>query len=151
MEIKQIGYVRNQAGRRRYDGWEDVVSEIVIDPKYMEALYRVEEFSHIYILFYFHKMDRPFRMKIHPTGNPEYPLMGAFATRTPNRPSRIGLTICKLLSRKDNVLIVKGLDAFDGSPILDIKPFTSAPRENEVTFPDWIMKLRKAKIEKSSK
>ena len=150
MEIKQIGYVRNQAGRRRYDGWRDVVSEIIIDPEYTEALYRLEEFSHIYVLFYLHEMYRPFKMKIHPTGNPEYPLMGAFATRTPNRPSRIALTLCRLLSREDNVLIVKGLDAFDGSPVLDIKPFTSSPREDEVRLPEWVMKLRKERNGKES-
>ena len=148
MEIKQIGYVRNEAQRRRYDGWRDMASEIILDPEYTEALYRLEEFSHIYVLFYLHEMEGPLRMRIHPTGNPEYPLMGAFATRTPNRPSRIGLTLCKLLSRKDNVLTVKGLDAFDGSPVLDIKPFTSAPREDEVRFPDWIMKLRKERKSK---
>ena len=143
VEMQPIGVVRNGAGRRRYDGWRKVVSEIIIDPEYLEALYRLDEFSHIYVIFYLHEMDKSFRTKIHPTGNPEYPLMGAFATRTPNRPSRLGLTLCGLLSIKDNVLKVKGLDAFDGSPVLDIKPYTSFPREDEIQLPVWIMKLRK--------
>jgi len=150
VKIKPIGVVRNNVTRRRCDGWREEVSEIIIDPEFTEALDGLEEFSHIYVLFYIHRMDRPFRMKIHPMGNPQYPLLGAFATRTPNRPSRIALTLCKLLSRKGNVLTVKGLDAFDGSPLLDIKPYFSSPRNDEVRLPDWIMKIRKEMNSKKS-
>lgn len=142
VEIKPIGMVRNEAKSGRAGSWRELVSEIIIDPEHSEALYRLEDFSHIYVLFYLHEMDRPFRTKIHPRGNPRYPLMGAFATRTPNRPSRIGLTLCKLESREGNILTVRGLDAFDGSPVLDIKPYTHFPVEGEVRLPEWAVELR---------
>ncbi|MFW6109191.1 MAG: TrmO family methyltransferase domain-containing protein, partial [archaeon] len=93
------------------------------------------------VLFYIHEMDRPFRTRIHPTGNPEYPLMGAFATRTPNRPSKIALTTCKLLEINGNVLRVKGLDAYNGSPVLDIKSI-SWRDDTDMRVPQWIDDLR---------
>jgi tRNA-Thr(GGU) m(6)t(6)A37 methyltransferase TsaA len=141
-KMKAIGIVRTDAGRRRYDGLREVVSEVIIDSECEEALDGLEDFSHIYVLFYLHEVDRPFKTKIHPTGNPELPLVGAFATRTPNRPNPIAQSLVKLLSRKGNILTVEGLDAFDGSPVLDIKPFTYCPRGDEVKVPDWIEKLR---------
>ena len=141
-KMKAIGVVQTEAGRRRYDGWRGVVSKIVIDSEYEEALDGLEDFSHIYVLFCLHEADRPFKTKIHPTGNPDLPLVGAFATRTPNRPNPIAQSLVKLLSRKGNILTVEGLDAFDGSPVLDIKPFTYCPRGDEVKLPDWIEKLR---------
>jgi tRNA-Thr(GGU) m(6)t(6)A37 methyltransferase TsaA len=140
--MKAIGVVRTDAGRRRYDGWREVISEIVIDSEYEEALDGLEDFSHIYVLFWLHGADRTFKTKIHPTGNPELPLVGAFATRTPNRPNSIAQSLVKLLTRKGNILTVKGLDAFDGSPVLDIKSFTYCPRGDEVKLPGWIKKLR---------
>ena len=141
-KMKAIGFIRTSAGKRRYDGWRDVVSEIVIHPDYEEALEGIEDFSHIYVLFYLHEAEGPFKRKIHPTGNPELPLVGAFATRTPNRPNPIAQSLVKLLSRKKNILTVEGLDAYDGSPVLDIKPLTSYPRGDEVTFPEWITIIR---------
>jgi tRNA-Thr(GGU) m(6)t(6)A37 methyltransferase TsaA len=140
--MKAIGFIRTNAGKRRYDGWRDVVSEIVIDSDYEEALEGIEDFSHIYVLFYLHESERPFKKKIHPTGNPELPLVGAFATRTPNRPNHIAQSLVKLLSRKKNILTVEGLDAYNGSPVLDIKPLTSYPKRDEVKFPEWITTIR---------
>ena len=96
--VQPIGYVKNDLGKRRYDEWQETESTIIISEEYQDVLYRIEEFSHIEVLFYIHKINEKFQTRIHPTGNPKYPLIGAFATRTPNRPSRIGLTTCKLLS-----------------------------------------------------
>jgi tRNA-Thr(GGU) m(6)t(6)A37 methyltransferase TsaA len=144
VSVQPIGIVRNGLGRRSYNEWRDTESEIVIIEEYQEALYRLDEFSHIDVLFYLHEMNRDFRSKIHPTGNPDYPLMGAFATRTPNRPSRIALTTCRLLSINGNVLRVRGLDAYDGSPVIDIKPYTGKTIEN-VRLPEWLKKLKNKK------
>jgi tRNA-Thr(GGU) m(6)t(6)A37 methyltransferase TsaA len=142
--VQLIGIVRNGLGRRSYNEWRDTESEIVIFEAYQEALYRLDEFSHVDVLFYLHEMNRDFRSKIHPTGNPDYPLMGAFATRTPNRPSRIALTTCRLLSVNGDVLRVRGLDAYDGSPVIDIKPYTGKTIEN-VRLPEWLKKLKNKK------
>ena len=140
--IKQIGIVQNTLGTLSFDSWKDTISSIIIDAKYRDALEGLEEFSHIYVLFYLHQMEEEFRQKTHPTGNPEYPLVGVFATRTPNRPSRIGLTICKLLNIQENVLTVEGLDAFNGSPVLDIKPFYPYDFD-DVRLPNWIKMIHK--------
>ena len=139
--VQPIGIVRNSLGMRSFSEWEDTESEIVVCEEYKEALYRLDEFSHIEVLFYLHEVDRGFRSRIHPTGNPDYPLMGAFATRTPNRPSRIALTTCELLSIEGNALRVRGLDAYDGSPVLDIKPYTGKNIEN-IKLPDWLKSLK---------
>ena len=138
--IQPIGVVENSLGRRHYNQWRETEATIIISEEYQDALYRLEEFSHIEVLFYLHEMDNEFKTRIHPTGNPEYPLVGAFATRTPNRPSRIGLTKCMLLSVDGNRLRVRGLDAFDGSPVLDIKPYTGKPI-SDVRQPDWLRML----------
>ena len=104
--VQPIGYVENSLGRRHYNQWGETESVLVISEEYQDALYRLDEFSHIEVLFHLHEMNEPFKTRIHPTGNPEYPAMGAFATRTPNRPSKIGLTTCRLLSIEGNRLIV---------------------------------------------
>ncbi|MCW4049099.1 MAG: tRNA (N6-threonylcarbamoyladenosine(37)-N6)-methyltransferase TrmO [Candidatus Bathyarchaeota archaeon] len=140
IQIQPIGYVKNNLGRRRYNEWRETDSEIIISGQYQDALYRLDEYSHIEVLFYLHEMNRPFMTRIHPTGNSEYPEMGAFATRTPNRPSKIALTTCRLVGIDGNVLRVKGLDGFDGSPVLDIKPYTKKTL-SEVRTPDWLNDL----------
>jgi tRNA-Thr(GGU) m(6)t(6)A37 methyltransferase TsaA len=142
--IQPIGYVENSLGRKHYNEWRETKSTIIISEEYQDALYRLEEFSHIVVLFYLHEMDQSFKTRIHPTGNPEFPLIGAFATRTPNRPSRIGLTTCRLLNVDGNRLMVKGLDAFNGSPVLDIKPYTGKPIR-DVKQPDWLKELNEKK------
>jgi tRNA-Thr(GGU) m(6)t(6)A37 methyltransferase TsaA len=111
-----------------------------VSEEYEEALSGLEGFSHVEVLFYLHEMDGPFVSMIHPTGDPELPLVGAFATRTPNRPSKIALTTCRLLGIYGNRLKVKGLDAYDGSPVLDIKPHFG-PSHEEVTLPSWVADL----------
>jgi tRNA-Thr(GGU) m(6)t(6)A37 methyltransferase TsaA len=140
--ITPIGFVRNKLGRRSFDKWRDTESEIILREEYQEALFRLDEFSHIEVIFYLNEMDEKFKLKIHPTGDPEYPLIGAFATRTPNRPSRIALSTCKLIEINENILIVKGLDAYDGSPVIDIKPYTEKIIK-DLKVPQWIYDLRK--------
>jgi len=148
ISIQPIGYVRNNLGRRQYNEWRETESGIIICEEYQDALFRLDEYSHIEVMFYLHEMNSPFRTRIHPTGNSEYPEMGAFATRTPNRPSRIALTTCRLLNIKRNILRVKGLDAFDGSPVLDIKSYSGKTLEY-VRVPEWIKDLNE-KLNKSS-
>ena len=147
IKIKPIGIVRNSAGKEPYDGWKNVVSHIIIDTEYMEALSRLEDFSHIYVLFYLNQMHEEFQALTNPTGNPEFPLVGAFATRTPNRPNKIGLTICELLGVDGKVIEVKGLDAFNNTPVLDIKPYFPI-KVDKVKLPDWIIKINESRTKK---
>src|SRR5205085_12329736 len=120
-----IGYVRNLRKTVEDDYWGGIVSEIVVDEACgEEALTGIEEFSHAEIIFYFHLVDDK---KIvtgarHPRNNPNWPAIGILAQRGKNRPNRLGLTMVKILNRQGNILQVEGLDAIDGTPILDIKP-----------------------------
>ncbi|HSR14041.1 MAG TPA: tRNA (N6-threonylcarbamoyladenosine(37)-N6)-methyltransferase TrmO, partial [Thermodesulfobacteriota bacterium] len=108
------------------DGWESLTSEIVLDPKFTEGLEGVTDYSHIFVLFWISRIPKAKRgmLKIHPRSRSDLPLVGIFATRTQYRPNPIGLTLVRLMGRKENILRVKGLDALDGTPVLDIKPIS---------------------------
>jgi tRNA-Thr(GGU) m(6)t(6)A37 methyltransferase TsaA len=143
MILKAIGYVRNAILPASTGTiWQDTVSEIVIDFEYAEALANLNEFSHLIVLFWLHQAERDTTpKKIHPKRNPDLPLVGLFATRSPDRPNPIGKTTVKLLSVEENILKVKGLDAFDGTPVIDIKPYI--PGNDcviEAKVPPWINK-----------
>ena len=112
--VYPIGYVRKTEGR----------TLIVIDKKYEEGLLRVDRLSHIWVLWWFDRNDTPEKravLKVHPQGNPQNPLSGVFATHSPVRPNLIAMTRCKILSVKENVIEVESIDAFDDTPVLDLK------------------------------
>jgi tRNA-Thr(GGU) m(6)t(6)A37 methyltransferase TsaA len=117
--LEPIGYVRNDI--ERSTDFSDVVSEIVMQEDLVEGLYRIEESKDIEVIFWFDR-SLPARMKLHPKGNPNAPLVGVFASRSPNRPNPIGVTRVQLIAIMGNILTVKGLDAFNGTPVIDIKP-----------------------------
>jgi len=146
MTLKAIGTVRNgvkETPPSRRDRWAEVVSEIVIDSSLTEALDGLEDFSHIIVLYWMHKLtETEMPLKVHPRRRAELPLVGLFAARTPNRPNRIGKATVQLLKRQGNILKVKGLDALDSSPVIDIKPYI--PGGDSVADPEvpqWISKL----------
>jgi tRNA-Thr(GGU) m(6)t(6)A37 methyltransferase TsaA len=144
--LKAIGRVRNSIGKMKREGWESVVSEIILDPQHEEALAGVEDYSHLLILFWLSRVQKAGRgmKKIHPKSRQDLPLVGIFATRTQYRPNPIGLTLVKLLGRRKNVLRVRGLDALNGTPVIDIKPIT--PRHEfpkDIRVPKWYDQLWK--------
>jgi len=142
--LEPVGFVQTEAvGKEVRD--KNVISKIVFSEDLTEALDGIEEFSHLFILFWLHKMsDEDKRvMKVHPRGRSDMPLLGIFATRTPHRPNPIGLTRVKLLKVEGNVITVQGLDAYDGTPVLDIKPFDSWDTTKDLKVPAWWMKLDK--------
>jgi tRNA-Thr(GGU) m(6)t(6)A37 methyltransferase TsaA len=142
MTLKAIGIVRNDVKEERpadYE-WGEIVSEIVIHPSLTEALDGLDEFSHIIVLYWMHRVtENVVPHKVHPMRNPELPLTGLFATRAPNRPNRIGKTTVRMLQRQGNILTVKGLDALDGTPVLDIKPYIPGyDSAADGKVPQWI-------------
>jgi len=145
--LKPIGRVHNPIGKKKRKGWESVVSEIVISPLYEEGLEGIEEYSHLLILFWISRTPARSRgriLKIHPRSRPDLPLVGIFATRTQYRPNPIGLTQVQLLKRRKNVLRVKGLDALNGTSVLDIKPIS--PRmelPGKPRVPEWYCRMWK--------
>jgi tRNA-Thr(GGU) m(6)t(6)A37 methyltransferase TsaA len=143
MTLKTIGVVRNgfpEAPTPRSD-WEKVTSELVIDESLTEALDGIEEFSHIIVLFWIHRLnEKEPPLKQRPMGQKGRPLKGLFALRSPNRPNPIGKTTARLLERRDNILRVEGLDALDGSPVIDIKPYMPGyDAAVDATVPAWII------------
>jgi tRNA-Thr(GGU) m(6)t(6)A37 methyltransferase TsaA len=141
--IRPIGEVRNKVNEPLREGWEEVVSELILDANLEEATEGLEQFSHIIVVFWMHKVppERSIPTKVHPRGKQELPLVGLFATRAPYRPNPVGTSIVRLLERRGNVLKVKGLDAINRTPIIDIKPYLPRDSVAEVTFPQWVSKL----------
>ncbi len=142
INLTPIGFVKNSIKEPKREDWQTVTSEIIINEDLKEALSRIDEFSHIIVIYWMHKVPPSQRsvIKVHPRANPDLPLVGVFASRSPARPNPIGITTVKLLERRDNVLKVIGLDAIDGTPVLDVKP--DIPRNNsstEATTPGWVM------------
>jgi len=132
--IEPIGVVKNpgfQTGaasgeKRKDDGWKKLDAEIVLEDQYADGLDDIEQHAHLIIVFWPHKMDmsdRKRRVKIHPQRRQDLPLTGVFSTSSPSRPNSTLVTVVKLINRVGKVLTVKGLDALDGTPVIDIKPY----------------------------
>jgi len=133
--------------RFREDFWGDIVSEIRLDETSFtpDALHGLAEFSHVEVLFYFHGVSEAsvVSARRHPRDNPKWPVVGIFAQRGKARPNRIAATICRLLSVQGLTVKVQGLDAFDGSPVLDIKPVFAefTPIRASIRQPKWSHEL----------
>ncbi|HIE17566.1 MAG TPA: tRNA (N6-threonylcarbamoyladenosine(37)-N6)-methyltransferase TrmO [Dehalococcoidia bacterium] len=144
ISIAPIGFVRNSITQPiRKDDWETITSEIVLHEDLEEALNRIEGFSHIIVIYWMHKIGLSQRrtIKVHPRGNQSAPLVGVFASRSPARPNPIGTSTVRLLGRQANVLKVSGLDAINGTPVLDIKPYIHGlDSANGAKTPGWTAK-----------
>lgn len=140
--MTSIGQVQGGRTVPDDDDWGDSRARIVLDPARFddEALMGLDAFSHAEVIFVFDKVgeDQIITGARHPRGNADWPRIGIFAQRGKNRPNRIGVTVCEIVSVAGRVLEVRGLDAIDGTPVLDIKPVMSgfAPR-GAVREPDW--------------
>ena len=127
IEFTPIGYVENDYLEPKYN--EEVyqkVSKIVIKKELEEGLYRIEELEKLYILFYFSKSEG---YKLIHRRRYDGEISGVFASRSPYRPNGIGLTLVEFLKVEGNILYVKGLDAINGTPVLDIKPYIKETEE----------------------
>jgi tRNA-Thr(GGU) m(6)t(6)A37 methyltransferase TsaA len=127
-------------------------TRIVLDKKYQPALRGLDEYSHIYMFWWFDRNDTPEKrgiLQVHPMGNRDNPLTGVFATRSPVRPNLIALTLCKLVSVEGNVVEIQRTDAFDGTPVLDIKPFIPGyDSTDKAELPEWLIQARKRRTAK---
>jgi len=118
-------------------------SKVRIYPEYCRGLHGLERFSHVIILYWFHLRDNERErgvLQVVPRRHPGAPQVGVFASRSPSRPNPIGLCVVELAGIEDCVLFVKGLDAFEGSPIVDIKPYI--PRADAIPSaraPNWTL------------
>jgi tRNA (Thr-GGU) A37 N-methylase len=140
VHLQPIGHVRG--GRAVDDDWGASRSHIQLDADRFgpEALAGLDGFSHLEVIFIFHRVadDKIEFGARRPRGREDWPLVGIFAQRGKNRPNRLGLCICKIIGVNGVSVDVEGLDAIDGSPVLDIKPVMRGflPRE-AVREPAW--------------
>ncbi len=117
---------------------------IEIYPQFKDALYRLENFSHIIVLFWFDKNDTSEKrsiLQVHPKRHKGAPISGVFATCSPVRPNLIGLTVCKIKEIKENTIEIQEIDAFDNTPVIDIKPYIPKNHmlsASDVRVPKWM-------------
>lgn len=140
--LNPIGYVKtNAVGDEVKD--KSVISQIVLHEELVAGLSGISGFSHLFVLFYLNQVSEAQRktLKVHPRGRTDLPLTGVFAVRTMLRPNPIGLTLVELVKVEGNVLTVRGLDAYDETPVLDIKPYDFWDRAENARVPDWWKKL----------
>jgi tRNA-Thr(GGU) m(6)t(6)A37 methyltransferase TsaA len=138
IELKPIGFVKTTTIGKEVRK-KGTISEIILRSDLTEALEGIDEFSHVFVLFWMHETSAEERrtVKAHPRGRRSLPLLGVFASRTPLRPNPIGLTLVELLKVDRNVLTVRNLDAFDGTPVVDIKPFDTWDTTDDARVPQW--------------
>ena len=119
------------------------VSELDVYPEFCDGLYRLEEFSHIIIFYWLHLRDHETdrsTLRVIPRRHPGAPEVGVFASRSPSRPNPIGLSVVELVRINGCRMLVKGLDAIEGSPIIDVKPYI--PRADSIPkarAPSWTL------------
>jgi tRNA (adenine37-N6)-methyltransferase len=130
--------LQNEKGDR-----EAGTAEIEIDAAWAEALDGIGEFSHIWVVWWLDRFEEPpTSPRVHPEGRQEMPEVGLFATRSPHRPCAIAITAVRLLEHHGARLLVQGLDALPGTPVLDIKPYLRrGDLIPEATMPDWLERL----------
>jgi tRNA-Thr(GGU) m(6)t(6)A37 methyltransferase TsaA len=145
LELKPIGIIHSSyknRGKAPYQGYRsEKISEIEVFKEFEEGLKDIEGFSHIVVIFWFHK-SRGYHLLVKTPWDDS--LHGLFTTRSPYRPCPLGLSIVELAAREENILKVKGLDAIDGTPLLDIKPYIPSTDEKSVVKLGWL----KGKLEK---
>jgi tRNA-Thr(GGU) m(6)t(6)A37 methyltransferase TsaA len=112
--VYPIGWVRKVEGR----------TTIVVEKEYQPGLLGLDQFSHVWVIYWFDRNDTPEKrsiLHVHPRGNPNNPLRGVFATHSPVRPNLIAISRCKIISIKGNVIEIDDIDAFPDTPVLDLK------------------------------
>lgn len=144
--LDPIGFVRNDVNDKKDIGWGQDISEIVIDEKYEKGLTGLKDFSHIIVIYYLDKAK--FEINRHlvrrPQGRSDMPVTGILAQRAKDRPNPIGVTSVTLVKIDNNIITVKGLDAIDTTPVLDIKPyFPMYDCKTDAAVPDWVHVLMK--------
>jgi tRNA-Thr(GGU) m(6)t(6)A37 methyltransferase TsaA len=131
--VQPIGRIEKQGDR----------TFVRLDSVYEPGLRGLEKWSHIWVFYWFDRNDSMAKRKtllVHPRGNPQNPLTGVFATRSPVRPNLVALSLCRILSITNNVIELNRIDAFDGTPVVDLKPYIRSIDQPDAPLsePDWL-------------
>jgi len=139
LELKPIGIIHSpykNTGEAPYRGYKsEEISQIEVSQEFEEGLKDIEGFSHVIIIYRFHK-SQGYNLLVKTPWDDS--LHGLFTTRSPHRPCPLGLTVVELIDREKNILKAKGLDAIDGTPLLDIKPYIPSVDETAIVKPGWL-------------
>lgn len=145
IEMKPIGFVKCEVKNKKDESWGQNVSSIMLNEEYFGGLKGLEDFSHAIILYYLDQanFEKEKHLQRRPQNRVDMPLVGIFSQRAKDRPNQIGMTSVKIESVMENCLIVQGLDAIDGTKILDIKPYYPMYDKKEAKVPSWVETLMK--------
>lgn len=142
ISLELIGHVANCIEEPTDSGWGVVESRIVLRENLAPALTGLADFSHIVVVFWMNRARPPDVLLRRPQNRPDMPEMGLFAQRSKHRPNPIGVTVVSLITVGNGELLVRGLDAVNGTPVLDIKPhFPVYDSPSEVMVPEWVERL----------
>jgi tRNA-Thr(GGU) m(6)t(6)A37 methyltransferase TsaA len=147
MEQVSFGIVARVRNGRTSTGdrdWGGLESAIVMEPGFESAITGLEEFSHLLVIFHLHldPNDEPPALTRRPRGRPDMPLRGVFAQRGRMRPNPIGITTVTIVRVERHSVVVRGLDAVDDTPVLDLKPYVPVfDRPDEPRIPEWMDRL----------
>lgn len=144
-QVRPIGHVQAPRTDAIDDDWDAVPASIILDDRFdAEALMGLDAFSHVEVIYLFHQVpDEEVEGKArHPRDNKDWPRVGIFAQRGKGRPNRLGATIARVDRLDGRTLHLTGLDAINGTPVLDLKPVMKGflPR-TEVREPDWAAEI----------
>jgi tRNA-Thr(GGU) m(6)t(6)A37 methyltransferase TsaA len=143
IELRPIGFVRNTRRGFGDEGWGAIESSIEVEPEFSPGLAGLEAFSHALVVFFMHQdPGEPFAIQRRPRGRADMPLLGVFAQRGRMRPNPIGITTAPIVRIEPARLVVRALDAIDGTPVLDLKPYVPAfDRVEGARVPEWMDRL----------
>ena len=144
MNVQPIGSIRSPVIGESDENWGAIISEIHLDAALAPGSQGLSQFSHVIVVFFMHQatFDPAHDLVRRPQGRADMPELGIFSQRAKHRPNPIGVTTVELIGVDGNVLRVRGLDAIDGTPVLDIKPYYPAfDRVEKPRLPEWVRRL----------
>ena len=144
LQLTPIGHVENSVKVQTDENWGSVQSRVVLLPEYRAGLKGLEQFSHATIVTFLHeaKFDPARHLTRRPRGLASMPEVGIFAQRAKDRPNPLGITAVAIVAVEPDALVVRGLDAIDGTPVVDVKPYYPAyDRVDNPTVPEWVVRL----------
>lgn len=146
IKLEPIGYVLSSVTERMDKNWGEIKSKIILNSEYTGALLGLENFSHVIIVTYLHqaKYEKEKHLQRRPRNLETMPKVGIFSQRAKDRPNPIGITAVKIISVGDDYLEIKGLDAINETPVLDIKPYyPQYDKIDSAKVPEWVDRLMK--------
>ena len=144
IELDSIRLVKNNIENKKDNDWGSDVSKIILDEQYEHGLTGLLDFSHLIVIYYLNKADFNIEKNLvrRPQGREDMPMVGIFSQRAKDRPNPIGITPVEILNINKNIIAIKGLDAINNTPVIDIKPYYPMyDCKNNAVIPEWVIRL----------